>query len=73
MLREIKNWKANQSSTSSNFEKEMLEALKKSKQETDEKLKKMYEAVEEIGLLQRRMIKENEVEVKIERPPSRMK
>ena len=51
----------------------MLEALKKSKQETDEKLKKMYEAVEEIGLLQRRMIKENEVEVKIERPPSRMK
>lgn len=60
ILRDMKNWKANYSSWSSNFEKNMVDIYKGYKQDNDEKLKKMYEAIEEIGLLQRKMLEKNE-------------
>ena len=57
MLREIKNWKGNQNS---NLEKDIQENFRKHKLDTDDKMKKMFEAIEEIGLLQRKMLKDSQ-------------
>lgn len=55
-LRDIKTWKSNYASWSSNLEKNLYDSFKTYRQENDDKLKKMYEAVQEIGLLQRKML-----------------
>lgn len=66
LLRELKSWKNVQVDKSAQLEKEVYEGMKGHKKEVDEKMKKMYEVVQEIGLLQRKMLegKENNWERK---------
>ena len=56
MLRDIKNWKSTYNSWSSSLEKNIYHSFKAHKQENDDNIKSIYSAVEEIGLLQRRML-----------------
>lgn len=56
----MKSWKSGYSTWSSNLEKNLFDSFKVYRQENDDKLMKMYSAVEEIGLLQRKMLTKTE-------------
>jgi hypothetical protein len=56
MLREVKTWKASYGEWAAKLETDVFDSFKSYKRENDENVRNMFAAVEEIGLLQRKML-----------------